>query len=173
MEKKSKFLRFRAIWHHPLRETLGEVITRNKAQFLFEKFKERRGVENMPSSCDWGISIPAFNPTGQVRLVCGRENRIRELAKVTSPYCHRARFHGQFLLLFFLNGPLATYLQLHFIRYHTSKTFQNTILILGDYRLCWLLGFLPTHIARLPPRTLTKLTPPWSPLFPRLPRRPT
>jgi len=50
--------------------------------------------------------------------------------------CHHARFHGQFLLLFFLNGLLITYLQLHFIRYHTSKTFQNTIFILGDYRLC-------------------------------------
>jgi len=37
---------------------------------------------------------------------------------------------------FLKNGLLVTYLQLHFIRYHTSKTFETTILISGDCRLC-------------------------------------
>ena len=41
-------------------------------------------------------------------------------------------FMDNFYFYSFLNGLLVTYLQLHFIRYHTSKTFQNMILILGD-----------------------------------------
>ena len=41
-------------------------------------------------------------------------------------------FIDNFLFYSFLNELLVTYLQLHSIRYHTSKTFQNTTLILGD-----------------------------------------
>ena len=36
--------------------------------------------------------------------------------------CHRTRFHGQFLLLFFLNGLLATYLQTSF---HSLSHFKD------------------------------------------------
>jgi len=42
-------------------------------------------------------------------------------------------FMDNFHFYSFLNGLLVTYLLLHSIRYHTSKTFESTTLIVGDY----------------------------------------
>ena len=80
-------------------------------------------------------------------------------------------FMDNFHFYFHFNGLLVYLFSTSFHSLSHFKDFRNTILILGDNWLRWLLRSLSTHIACIPPRTLTNLTPPRNPRNPRCPRR--